>query len=330
MPEEDPIVANTEAAPEAPPADLLTTPPTDSHDEFDDAFDEFADGDINLDLNPLHGSEPEPAPAQAMEPEPVPATPENIWDNASSEQKAAYEASEQRFRSMDGRAAADARRIRELEADLSDRAPAIPAVDHNALLDDMHQSETWKAYEEEDPDSAEAQKANNTLMIDAIKANAAAVETTVVINQTAATDAQIAIVAEQHEDWEAVTRADFANWLNTQPTFVQSQFDRNADTITDGAEVADLITRYKASDLFVPTAVDPVSAAPPSVDTAASPAPAVPATLETNKRDRDKIARLEGNVHVPAKGVGPPTGAPDNFDDAFEYYADKMKAEASG
>jgi hypothetical protein len=326
--EEDPVVAGQQATAEASPIDPLTTPPTDSHDEFDDAFDEFADGDINLDLNPLHGSEPEPAPGVA--PEPDIATPENIWDNASPEQKAAFEAAEQRFRSIDGRAAADARRIRELESDLSNRAPAEPAVDHNALLDGVHQSETWKAFEEEDPDGAEAQKAKDNVIIDAVKANAAAVGANSATNQQAATNAQIAIVAEQHEDWQAVTRADFTEWLNEQPAFVKAQFDRNADTITDGAEVADLITRYKASNFFVPVAADPVSATPPSVDPVASPTPAIPAALETNKRDRDKIARLEGNVHVPAKGVGPPTGAPDNYDDAFEYYSERMKAEASG
>tara|TARA_R110000744_G_scaffold63234_7_gene130101 strand:+ start:643 stop:1629 length:987 start_codon:yes stop_codon:yes gene_type:complete len=328
MPEEDPIIEAPQVAPEASPADLLTTPPTDNFDEFDSAFDEFADSAIDLALNPTHEPEPEPAPLAA--PEPAVAIPGDIWANASSEQKAAFEAAEQRFRSIDGRAAADSRRIRELEADLSNRAPAEPAVDHMALLDGLHDSEAWKAHEEEDPDSAEVHKANNTVIIDAVKATAAAVGANSAANQQAATNAQIAIVAEAHEDWQAVTRADFTDWLNTQPKFLQAQFDRNADLITDGDEVVDLITRYKASDQFVHVAVNPDTAPASSVDPVASPAPAIPAAPETNKRDRDKIARLEGNVHVPAKGVGPPSGAPDGFDDAFDYYSDKMKAEASG
>lgn len=345
------MVDNTTPTPGADPAPAPSDPADDptaaapeGNDVFDSSFDEFADAEVNTEINPPHDAAPDPAPepepitdpvpGPAPTPDPAPASPDpaDIWANATPEQKAAYEAAEQRWRSVDGRAAADRRRINELESDLKKRPAAPEAADQAALLDTVFESDAWKTLEEEDPDGAEAQKAVLTTLINATKANTAAVETISNDHQQSAVDAEIAIVAENHPDWQAVTKADFTNWLNDQPGFLKAQFDRNADVIVDGHEVADLITRYKASDKYVPAAVDsapspaPVPATPAPVDPAASPAPAPAAAPEPNKRDRDLQARLEGNVHVPTKGSGPPSGAPDNFDDAFDYWSDKIKA----
>ena len=92
-------------------------------------------------------------------------------------------------------------------------------------------------------------------------------------------------------------------------------FDRNAEQIVDGLETADLLSRYKATNNAAP----PVPVPPGDGSSVNQPAPKSNGG-EPNKRDRDSQRRLEGNVSVPSKGPGAPSGAPEDYDGAFDYH----------
>jgi hypothetical protein len=93
-------------------------------------------------------------------------------------------------------------------------------------------------------------------------------------------------------------------------------FNRNAERIVDGLETAHIVSLYKASDGYVP----PVPVNPTPGSQTSSPATKDNGGAPT-KRDRDSQRRIEGNVSVPSKGPGAPSGPPDEFDAAFDHFA---------
>jgi|TARA_Y100000310_G_scaffold51684_1_gene47599 hypothetical protein len=325
----DKAVTEPVTTPETPSGAVPTTP--DDTAEFDKSFDTFA-GDETPPADPLPepdspatGDEPsakkaEPegtGPSQATEPTPA----VDIWADATPEQKAAFGAAEadaHRYRSDRGRAAADARRIAELESTNRDAAAQKPdAAPADGVLAGVLRSGDWKAVKAELPElAAPLEKVLEGFETEniALKKELA---TFSVERRNEVSDAQIRIVAAEHSDWESVTDDEaFVQWVGTQPAFIQQMLNRNAEQVVDGLESAHLVSLYKASDGYTP----PVPATPSPGSQTNSPA-TTDKGGEPNKRDRDSQRRLEGNVSVPSKGPGAPSGPPEEFDSAFEHYA---------
>ncbi len=296
--------------------------------EFDQSFDAFAGGETPP-ADPL----PDP-PAQSAAPSAEPAGPDetgssqaagaeqkpeaDIWANATPEQKAAFEAAAadaHRWQSDQGRAAGDARRIAQLEASTAAQKPA--AVQDDGGLVGVLKSDDWKSVESELPELAAPLKK----ILESFQTENTALRTELgtfsVERRNQVADAQVRIVLAEHSDWESVTDdPTFVPWVGAQPAFIQQMFNRNAEQVVDGLEAAHVVSLFKASDGYVPPV--PVNPEPGSQTNS-------PATTDKsgapNKRDRDSQRRLEGNVSVPSKGPGAPSGPPDEFDTAFDHYA---------
>ena len=332
------------------PSDATPTVSDDTA-EFDKSFDDFADDKIPP-TDPLQESnlsvqseatsaepagpedigssqaagegKPEPGEAPPVQDPPAPSaaptpTPD-IWADSTPEQKAAFEAAEvtaHKWQSDQGRAAADARRIAQLEATINAAAAPRPAAaPADGVLVDVLKSDDWQSVEKELPELAAPLKK----VLEGFQTENTALKTELATfsheRRDQVADAQIRIVKSEHSDWESVTDDTFVQWVGTQPIFIQQMFNRNADRVVDGLEAAHLVSLYKASDGYVPPV--PVNPAPGSETN--SPAPKDNGGAP-NKRDRDSLRRLDGNVSVPSKGPGAPSGPPDEFEAAFDHFA---------
>jgi hypothetical protein len=188
----------------------------------------------------------------------------DLFANATPEQKAAFEAANEKLRKLEqsdrsqrGRVSALSRRLEELQR-AKPQGPAPAAYPQSTSDDDPENdtflnSEDWSSFKDEYPEVAgpigniigqlQAQVANQGKRLSAIGEDR---------TQEALLE-QRALLEESHSDWEDVVRGEgFQPWLAEQPRYVQEAVVRNANDIVDAVEAADIIGRFKAShpDLF--------------------------------------------------------------------------------
>lgn len=200
-----------------------------------------------------HGSDDAPGDAGEAGKPPADATPpqaQDLWANATPEQRAAYEAAQQDIeklqqaeRSNRGRLSALQRQINELT-----RKPAAPpAADKGQGDDKATLPEEWKGFQEEYPEvAAPVAKAISALQEQLTRANKELSAIGIERRQTALAE-QAQLLAQAHPDWEQIgATPEFVDWVHTQPRHIQEAAYRNADSIVDAAEAADLIGRFKA------------------------------------------------------------------------------------
>ena len=292
------------------------TPADETKEEFDEAFEEFAaedepaapaPGQEVLESEPE--PEPEPEPAAPGEESPDDATPEaapegaavDIWADATTEQKAAFEAAQQTNRSNKGRLSAQDRKIIQLT---TAPAPAAPAAEP-AAEETSEEKEEWETFKTEYPEVAGPVEKRYGAEISALKtenANLRGQVTGITDNQLQdAINDQEAVLADRHPDWEKLTKTpEFSAWLPNQPRYVQEGFVRNGTAIVDGQEAASLI------DLF----------RPPPVGAAAA------AETEPSGKAKRRQRRLESAVTTESGQAGPGAGpAEGDFDAAFDHFA---------
>lgn len=339
----------------APAADPVADPkPSNEPDnsEFDAAFAEHSadpetDEDLEPDLDLSDDDDPKPEPDTKSDPEPAPnedpedpedpaaaagskETTPDIWADAKPEQKAAYEAAAtdaHKWRSDSGRAAADRRRIQELEQQLSakSKGAADAAPGDNAVMQVL-EGDAWKTVEKELPELAAPLK---EILTASANENAALHRRLATFDESHADEvakAQLRIVEQAHPDWEAVTnQKEFAEWVVTQPPFVQQMLHRNGEKVVDGDEAAHLVSLYKSSPAFKPPSPPPNKDPEPAPNADPSPKPdhepAAGKTAAPSKTDRTRQRRLEANTRVPPSGPGASSQPPDDFESAFEHYA---------
>jgi len=319
------------------PLDPQDNPEGDTGD-FDSAFDEMAVADAPAD----NGGDPEPAPA-AIAATDTPAatgaveaavaakeTPEpsvDIWAEASDAQRAAFQAANadaHRWKSDQGRAVHDRARIAELEGRVAPKSGAADAAPQEGAIAQILEGDAWKTVEKELPELAGPLRE----IVSAVSTENAALkrELGTFSNERRAevSLAQVDIVHTAHSDWDAVTDDPaFVTWARNQPAFVQEMLGRNAEKIVDGHEAAHVVSLYKQSEGFkppgtpVPVPVTPAASEP----RAAQPIHAVAPAAAPSKHDRAQKRRIAANTSVPSTGPGAQSGAPDEFDAAFEHYA---------
>ena len=140
-------------------------------------------------------------------------------------------------------------------------------------------------------------------------------------------------VAESHEDFAAFTAAPeddpwarsygeaLQAWTAQQPEEVQAIVQRNAEDIYDPAKVDWVLQQFKASDVYRQMVGEPGSA-----QTQTQPS----AKTQQGQAGKDEISerrkrRLDSAPAVSGKGPGAATGAPDDFDAAFDHYAQQIE-----
>ncbi len=185
--------------------------------------------------------------------------PADIWEGASDEQKAAFEAVqkqvetlEQKDRSSRGRVSTLQRQVNDLTRQF-DQTAADKAADGGAgedanAAEALFKSKQWLDFADEFPEVSgplaslfETQQKE----IDAVKAEQGKQRETEVQDHL---DEQVKLLGEEHPDWEDVADSDeFGPWLDDQPRHIQEAAIRNAEGIVDAREAADVIGRFKAS-----------------------------------------------------------------------------------
>lgn len=187
----------------------------------------------------------------------------NLWANATPEQRAAFEATqaqlkklEQADRSNRGRLSALQLKINELTG--SNTAKAAPEKGAAAKGDNENGqageedangflgSEDWKGFKSEYPEVAgplekvigqlQSHIAKQDKVLSAIGDD----------RRQSALDEQENLLLETHSDaFEVVQDPGFVQWLNTQPRHIREAAIRNAENIVDAEEAADVVGRFK-------------------------------------------------------------------------------------
>lgn len=183
----------------------------------------------------------------------------DLWANATPEQRAAFEATqaqlkklEQADRSNRGRLSALQLKINELTSTgkaapykdaASDKGKGQGgAEDANGFL----ASEDWKGFKNEYPEVAgplekvigqlQSHIAKQDKVLSAIGDD----------RRQSALDEQENLLLETHTDaFEVVQDPGFVQWLNTQPRHIREAAIRNAENIVDAEEAADVVGRFK-------------------------------------------------------------------------------------
>jgi hypothetical protein len=311
---------------------------------------------------PKPGGTPAPGPAQTPSATPDQNV-DNLWKDAPPVLRSAFEAERQRNQQLEhenrshrGRFSRIIRQhpdIFKTEAPAQPAAPAPasagaskPAAQPGALdggggegqgtapkkpdgtSSGVLGSAKWKEFTEEYPDVAgpiaEALEAGD--------ARAGRLERELSFISTdrrqAHQDRQFGILVDAHPDWDKIYGTDhFEKWLGTQPDYVIQAAVRNAEAIVDGEEAAHIVSLFKASTGYAPANPQPTNqpANPP-----ANPQPNGPgqggAGSQQQPGARQRERRLNAGFSPPSKGAGAGSGPPDDFDSAFEHFAERQKA----
>ena len=239
---------------------------------------------------------------------------EDIWKDATPEQKAAIKAAEHENQSNRNRASAQNRKIAELMAKPAAEQAAKPAAK-------PEDAESWEKFKEDFPDTADQMEKRFGSRLETLEAENAALKGQVTGIETANTQQAInteeAVLLKRHPDWQTFTAsAEFVAWLPTQPRYVQEGLARNGAAIVDGEEAADLLDRFKDDHAAPETTETPETTAPAEE----TPKPAT--DTKTNGKATRRTRRLESAVSTEPGTAGPGAGPPEgDFDAAFKHYA---------
>lgn len=222
----------------------------------EDVWNELDAADAAMAAASDAGKEPAPAGAiqdadsewgeGAQHPENGAGSPEapetDIWEGASPEQRAAYEALERKFKSVHGRANAFQRRYEDL------RAAAEPRI---RLNDRKSPKAAIAAIKDDYPEIAEPliealepieERLNEQTAAETRRLEAAQHELNEFVGQ------QEALLAERHPDWLETLgghKDEFAAWIEDQPRRIRDAAKRNGDTIADAEEAAEIVALFK-------------------------------------------------------------------------------------
>lgn len=303
--------------------------PEDEAEGFDDPQDEeetSPDSGESGDEEDDDEDQSDPAPADT-------GAEQDIWANATPEQKAAFEeiakkaaAAEHEISSHKGRALAAQRRLDEFrqqssakpaaDADKGDKDDAAGTTDETDFL----ASEQWKALKEDYPEIAGPLEgplaALKTIQREnaALKAELGGISSE---RREANLGQQEGYVREQHADLDDLVAApEWTDWLVKQPAYVQQAIARNADQIVDGQEAAHIIGQFKAMTGWTAKETDPGNQ---------------PDQSETRPLNEKRKAQLESGAGVKTRGsarVHDGMPDPDDAEGAWDYW-EKRDQEAA-
>lgn len=232
--------------------------------------------------------------------------------NATPEQKAAYEAAQERIQKLEqsersnrGRLSALQRKIDQGQQGAPAQAGAAPSTEGAGGVEGDTEgflaSEEWKSFSEEYPEVAsplasvigrlESQLAHQNKELAAIGDD----------RRQSALEEQAERLAEDYPKWqEEVADPGFVDWVHTQPRHIQEAAYRNAEQIVDAQEAADVIGRFKAYR----SEQQPDNARPESGG-----------TTKTQGSDKRRQRQLESASTTRSRGPGAASGIPEDGDE---------------
>tara|TARA_Y100000310_G_scaffold335304_1_gene416955 strand:+ start:479 stop:1531 length:1053 start_codon:yes stop_codon:yes gene_type:complete len=249
---------------------------------------------------------------------------EDIWKNATPEQRAAFEAAQdetkqarQDWNRMRGTVSGLSRKANDLQTQLDASRPATTGSDGPTEANAVFASENWKTFEDEYPELANPVKAEVQALFGAQEARIQTLERGMAgISTERRSDnlaQQVEIVHAAHPDYDTIAKSDaFQQWYEQAPPYIRAGVERNAVDITDGNEVAHIVKMFKQE-------TGAASPEPPDKDEA-DPA-------ETNGHDPNQA--LDGKRRRQLESSNAPrtrspgavtTGIPDDEEGAWNAY----------
>lgn len=272
-------------------------------EEFEDAFNEFAEGESDAEVQEGQEEEPitdEPEPEQQPEPEPEPEA-----DVTSELEKYKQEVQQwqHRYNSDLGRQNAYQKKIQELEGQLQQVKKQQTSNPQGSGMSDKE----WKELQEDFPEIAKAVEARINAVasryeneIGQLKQNLTPIQER--LEQQAQAEfkqQQLNILEQQHSDWRDISQSsEFKSWVPQQPPAIQQLVGS-----MNAADAAYILTTYKREKGI---GLEPA-----------------PETELKQRRDR----QLRQAQTIPARGGRVRGNEPpsDDFDAAFSFFADKVK-----
>ena len=272
-------------------------------DDFESAFDEFAEGEVSAELAPEDTevvAETEEVEA-AAETEEAPVE-QDIWAEADEGLRSEYDKLRDNNDKLSHQAKSNAGRIGALQRKLNEFQATSPAggatPSATEVAEAMKTPEAWASFNEEYPDIHDAiesrleveRSQNQETMNRALQPLRAAEEERHVNVQYAALEAA-------HTDWKDVVKSGaFVDWLQQQPNAIQQLSNSN-----DAFEASKLIDYYKMS----------------------LPREEAATTSTVTSIQQKRAKQLEDSTGVKSKPGPGATGVipPDDFDAAFEMFA---------
>jgi hypothetical protein len=275
-------------------------------DDFESAFEEFAEGEVSAELAPedtevVAETEEVGEVEAAADPEEAPVEPD-IWAEADEGLRSEYDKLRDNNDKLSHQAKSNAGRIGALQRKLNEFQATSPAggatPSATEVAEAMKTPEAWASFNEEYPDIHDAiesrleveRSQNQETMNRALQPLRAAEEERHVNNQYAALEAA-------HTDWKDVVKSGaFVDWLQQQPNAIQQLSNSN-----DAFEASKLIDYYKMS----------------------LPREEAATTSTVTSIQQKRAKQLEDSTGVKSKPGPGATGVipPDDFDAAFEMFA---------
>jgi hypothetical protein len=278
--------------------------------DFESAFAEYSKSSTPADERDEYDRNAEPA--EDADDEAEEGQPDDL-----SEKLKTLETENERLRHSDasqrGRLGAYQRQINDLQRKSQEIESAKPKNQNGESQDDNQQRQDladsmgvddWEEFKEDFPDMARAfesrlksDQAKQTQLEQQVSELRSAVQPMQEQAHQQQLQSEYARLEGRHADWREVVNApEFDSWLNTQNSSIQAL--KESDSADDASALLDF---YKATN----AASDENSRA--------------------QKHDKRK-ARLANAQTVSRRGAASRSGAPEEFDAAFEHYAAKKKA----
>ena len=273
---------------------------TETVDDFDSAFEEFAEVETSAELLPEEVVEE--VVEEVLEEAPPEPEQDDIWAGADDTLKSEYDKLRDNNDKLSHQAKSNAGRIGALQRKLNEFQATSPAGGNppsaTEVAEAMKTPEAWASFNEEYPDIHDAiesrlemeRSQNQETMNRALQPLRAAEEERHVSNQYAALEAA-------HTDWKDVVNSEsFVDWLQEQPNAIQELSNSN-----DAFEASKLLDYYKLSQ----------------------PLEEIATTSTVTSIQQKRAKQLEDSTGVKSKPGPGATGVipPDDFDTAFEMFA---------
>jgi len=322
---------------------------TPESDEFEAAFEEYGsadapegepagqDAESSQDAGSDQGaSQSTSEPAQDAGPDatqnnqPSQTTAEDIWANATEEQRAAYRAAQEQLRQLDhadrsnrGRIAALQRQINQLSGQMTDdhaekkwsSGSGKQKGGQSQKTPDTFETEDWQKLKEEysevlGPVEQAFRSRDEQLqqLMERVQTFDQKFQGLDQAPQDAYMAGQEQALAEKHPDWEQITASrDFMQWYERAPEPVRAAINQNAEGIVNAQNAAFALDLFKQQ-----------TSKQPSQNTQQ---PSNPGGQDRTRSRRQR--QLQAAPSVSGKGPGAATNTPDDFESAFEHYARK-------
>lgn len=264
---------------------------TTEHDEFLAAFAEATGETLEPSTEGTQAEEPSLPAAETVETTEqqapaaveIPAATEgaetviapDIWANASAEQRAAFEAANQRAEQAEHRAKSDEGRFNAYQRDLAViRRQTRTLGDTLAKGDDLSALVTGESWEKVKSEYGEDLAPILTALETIAQQRKSDAEQFQQLSQelvAADYDDNEAKLAEIAPDWQGLfARPDFAGWLDSKPAMYRETLAKNWDAVTDPAGVAEVASRFRdeltASGKLTPSHMPTPSPEPLPID----------------------------------------------------------------